>query len=235
MAIDLCKRKIIPQKMSFKALEDSISRDLIDFDEYSFLLESTLEQKKSKLLNKIGEKVKTDEEYSEDEIIEFYIDDLNQIGAVFPSFFRKSLFISLYSLLEHELQKLCKKIKFSSIKKHKFSDCDEVYVNKTRSYIISSCNIDSESLNQIFDKIDVYRVTRNILVHEGSRVYHGSKKYKKIEEFISTESEKKFIEVTNSGYMFFEKEFIDDFMETIKNLFKELFHEINIKNEFFKS
>ena len=110
MAINLGKRKIIPQKMSFKALEDSIIRDLSDFDEYSFLLESVLEQKKSKLSKKIDEEVRIDEEYDEDEIVEFYLDDLNQIGAVFPSFFRKSLLISLYSLLEHELQKLCKKI-----------------------------------------------------------------------------------------------------------------------------
>lgn len=237
MAVDLGKRKFIPQKMSFQALESIISRDLNDFDEYSCLLESAIKKEKSTLLKEIDEKQKTYDEYSEDEIIEFYLDDLNQIGAVFPSFFRKSLLISLYSLLEHELQKLCKKIQHSLIKKYKSPDDNdsEGYVNKAKSYIMSSCNINSESLNQLFNTVDKYRVTRNILVHEGSRVYHDTEKYKRIEEFISTESERKYIEVTNSGYMFFEKDFVDYFMIIINNIFKELFLEVNKKSKLFKS
>ncbi len=221
--------------MSFKSLEDIINRDLDDFDEYSFLLETVFEQKQSKLSKKIDREINTDREYDEQEIIEFYLDDLNQVGAVFPSFFRKSLLISLYSLLENELKKLCEKIEFSLIEEQKYKEGNGNYVNNAKLYINSACQINSAFLGETWDIIDKYRRTRNILIHDGGRVYHDSDKYKKIEVFISTESETKYIEVTNSGYMFFEKEFVDLFMATIKNLFKELFLEINRKSELFQS
>lgn len=201
--------------MRFYALRKIINRDLEDFDEYSYLLETTLNKKYKALLNDIEEQKQSQIEYDEQEIIDFYIDDLNQIGAVFPSFFRKSLIISLYSLLEHELVRLCQKIEYSLVDKQEFKKGNGDYVNKARKYIESACGIQSKELSNLWNKINTIRITRNILIHGGSRVYHDSKEYRQIEPLISNDSKERFIEVTNSGYMFLQKEFVEYFSKII--------------------
>lgn len=221
--------------MRFYALRKSINRDLEDFDEYSFLLEAALNKKYKALLNDIEKQKQSHTEYDEQEIIDFYIDDLNQIGAIFPSFFRKSLIISLYSLLEHEVVRLCQKIEYSLIEKQKYDSGNGNYVNKARKYIESACNIQSKELSNLWNKINTIRITRNILIHGGSRVYHDSKKYRQIESLISNDSKENFIEVTNSGYMFLQKEFVEYFSKILNRLFELIFEEIAQRKRLFES
>ena len=235
MVIDLSKKiKFSPKDSTFKTLKEGFINHLDEFDEYFFIVEESLENKEKELVNRIKSESEKNEEYDLSFFEDFYIDDWNQIGAIFPSIFRKSLLLSIYSLFEFELINVCRKIETVLNNDEKFKiKKKKGNVESAKLYLKKSCILKSNDFDNIWETITVYRHIRNNIVHRGGRLYDESPNYKVISQFIEKHTSENFIEVTNSGYMFFSKKFIEFFIQSLKLLFEIIYCNIE-SNHIFK-
>lgn len=87
-----------------------------------------------------------------------------KIHEIFPSFYRQSTFIGLYSFFETRLSSLCEIMQRIKEYKIKISDGDN-YIEKSKKYLKLVVGIDTEDLNSHWAKIVDYRKIRNCLVH----------------------------------------------------------------------
>jgi len=222
MAIDLGKRKIKPQNLTVDAVRKSIFHNIDEFDEYIYLIEEVLDNKEKKFVDRLKLEAENHEYYNFDEISEFFIDDWNQIGAVFPTIFRKSIFLSLFSLFEFEINNVCHKLSSLNTQIKSFKP-QTPYTLTAKNFLDTVITKKSHIAETAWNQIDIYRCIRNVIVHNGSRFYDDTQNYERIKDFIEEHTGENFIEVTKSGYMFYSKEFILFFIDNIRIYFNEVF------------
>ena len=113
-----------------------------------------------------------------DERAELYAEDFEQLSTTFPEIARRSAFLMIYSTFEHSLLVLCRRIQ--KIQKQPFGPQDlkgefsgaEAYLQRLAGIRMRKC--------RGWEKIDVLRKIRNMLVHQGGRVRRGDTKFSKL-------------------------------------------------------
>ncbi|MGN8648330.1 hypothetical protein ACTNEO_20000 [Gracilibacillus sp. HCP3S3_G5_1] len=156
-------QKINPSRLLFNI-------ELESHSSYSEHIESFLLDKTKSIEREFEDRVKAlrinnDEE--ETLLYEYHFEDTHHsFKNDFPIILRTSLFLSMYSLLETTLRKLCKDLENNFTLKLK-----DVYGNgikKTITYLTKVCSLDISKDQQ--ELLDCYNKIRNKLAHTGHRI-----------------------------------------------------------------
>lgn len=114
---------------------------------------------------------------------------------IFPYIMRNSLFITLYSLLEHELDHLCRYLCEEYNYSIKFSDYREKNgIQRAKCYLKKIARIDFPDKTSSWDSIANYNRIRNLIVHNNGKL-DATQNAKKVRDFIERSS---LIEITES-------------------------------------
>ncbi len=94
-----------------------------------------------------------------------------KVIEIFPSFYRQSTFIGLYSFLEERLNSLCDQLRRFKKYKIKLSDLSgENIIEKSKKYLRLVVDLEIEGLDTLWLKITEYQKIRNCFVHLNSSI-----------------------------------------------------------------
>ena len=114
---------------------------------------------------------KINDEKERDEFYEWHSDDYWRYKESFPRLFLNSLFVSIYSIFETQLESIAKALKKSKKEVFSFSDIKRGnYIESARKYIHVLTSIDIKNVNvTLWAKLGEYQQIRNIIVHENGK------------------------------------------------------------------
>jgi hypothetical protein len=157
---------------------------LARFTDYSFseleayldTVQRALNREKQHLGSWLDKELAGLDEDAADERAELYAEDFEQLTTTFPEIARRSAFLMIYSTFEHALQVFCWRIQ--KIKNQDFGPEDlRGEFCGTDAYLQRLAGIKLSGLRE-WQKIDVLRRIRNMLVHQGGNVRKNDVKFR---------------------------------------------------------
>jgi len=104
-----------------------------------------------------------------------YDDELSELSNI-DWLFLNSIYVAIYSNFENHISNIAKFIENYSNTKIKINDIKgEGHIDKFRKYINLIGNIQSAEKNEMWKEIDIYRLVRNKLVHNGGYLISNRK------------------------------------------------------------
>ena len=204
----------------------------IEFDHlrsYAETLESALEKLHKDLDKEIRQHFKKAPPLTQEDIQER--EDLigeksREILDIFPYIMRNSLFITLYSLLEHELDSLCDCICEEKNYSVKRSDLRGKGIHRAKTYLKKVAGVDFPDTTPSWTAIVHYNYIRNFIVHNDGEL-DNIKRARKVREFVGDTSSvyavaKPFAYVDADQRIWFNKGFHNEVINTLKSFYGEL-------------
>lgn len=183
-------------------------------------------------INNLKENLKTQTtDLSPQEINEiemYYGDDLYEIEKIQINLYRNSTVISLHSLLESELNSICKHIYKKLNYPIEQSDLYGNGINRSKKYLQLIAGVKFENLNTEWSKISDLNKIRNCIVHCNGTVEisNDTKKQKSLEKIINCHPHLEFI---HNSKIIISKEFIEqsitDIEKFLDNIYQQLIQE----------
>lgn len=116
----------------------------------------------------------------QDEVYEWYYDEHRQLEDVFPSLFRGALFVFSYSVLEHNLDRLCRTVRGIGRLQLAPEDLADKGINRSRKYLEKVANM-PPIVGPEWEALTHYNKMRNAIAHAGGR---AEDRRSKLEAFI---------------------------------------------------
>lgn len=157
-----------------------------------------------------------------EEFYEFYEEDYWRYSVGFHRLLRNSFVTLAYSLLERQIEQICKILKRECKIPISLSDLKGDVLERSKLYFKKLAGLDfpSEDRNQIWQEINSYATTRNCIVHnngllKGFREEQELRTYASKKGIISQDTIREEIALT--------ERFCRDVIETMRTFFKELY------------
>jgi len=150
-----------------------------------------------------------------------------EILDIFPYIMRNSLFITLYSPLEHELDGLCNYICEEKSYQIKLNDLNGKGIHRAKKYLKKVAGIEFPDTKPSWNAIVHYSHIRNFIVHNDGKL-DATKNAKKVRDFIELSP---LIEIAESAIpslyeleprIRFNKGFHNEVIDTLETFFGEL-------------
>lgn len=200
---------------------------LNDYYKYIDIMEDSINSYKQNLLKWFEEESKGVDEKIKQAIFEFkYLDDYQDLEQIYTFILRKSLFITLHSFMETELQRAATALEDKEVNV-KLSDLKYSGARKYLFYIESVHNIKIDLSTDIRETFIKYTDLRNYFVHNESTDI-DLKLHKKIRSLPHITFSKYPHNKTYKIEML-EKEFNKAYLDLISDLFKKLFRSLERK------
>ena len=153
-----------------------IDDQLNEFDEYSRLVETSLNERSQALADRLRQHMEEDlpPEHAE-AIAESCNDEGMMLVKRFPQLLRSSLFISAYSFLEQRLLDLCLHYQGKRDDQVLLEDLADNGIAKCKTYLKKVVRADFPESSHEWQQILKYNKLRNQLVHGGPRLPQGKK------------------------------------------------------------
>ena len=171
-------------------------------------------------LNEIFNEKQKNNINNEEEWIDYLI-----LRKVSPYIFRSSFFVTCYSFIECQLIDICDFLQKEYNYQLNFNDFGRkksIFLAKT--YLKKVVDISFPDNTKSWNKITMFNIIRNNIVHNGSRLYQDDNhdNAKRIKSFIESNPSKIFID--NRNRINLSKEFVFDVIDTIDSFFKGFFN-----------
>lgn len=157
-----------------------------------------------------------------EEFYEFYEEDYWRYSQGFHRLLRNSFVILAYSLLEHQIEQICKILKRECKIPISLSDLKGDVIGRSKLYFKKLAGLDFPSghQNQIWQEINSLAMIRNCIVHnngllKGFREEQELRTYTSKKGIISQDTIREEIALT--------ERFCRDIIETMRTFFKELY------------
>lgn len=141
----------------------------------------------------------------------------------YPALQRRSAFITLYSFLEHELDKLCVLFKKTNNYNIDFRELKGMGIIRSKKYLELVAILPVESINDKYSVVRSIQKIRNLIVHNDGKLYDIDGKPKEMElkitkqcEFLSGDDEV----IIKEGYLRFVLNAFADFFKAIDDLIR---------------
>lgn len=203
----------------------SFNMQLEDFYNYIDTMEGTIELHKKSLIKRFEEESKemTDPEIKQEFYEHVFFDDYYNLDNTYTLILRKSLFISLYSFMESELQKIAKRLENKKLSNIKLADISHRGLQQYLFYIESVHNYNiniSQDVRKIFIN---YNNLRNYFVHNDKSPIKQNQ-YNKIRQLPHIN----FKELPHDGWSNYyvemiEQEFNKKYLDLISSFFDEIY------------
>lgn len=192
--------------------------DLDTFKQHTKNVESFLSQE-VKAFEKYAEEVTS--EWEEFERAEYYEDSSDQyweLSKVYPNIQRKSELISIYTILESTINRICLVYQSSIDNPVKLKDLDaHGIIDQGKRYLEKVVRLDFPSQHPSWKEIDKIQQIRNSFVHAAGHVKAGNK------DLIKYIKQSKFLELKNDNHIEINNGFSEHCLDVFENFFEELF------------
>lgn len=152
-------------------------------------------------------------------IEDMYLDDLILLENLFPKILWSSLFATCYSVLEYELNSICRNIRSIKQLSLKPSDLKNIGIFQSQLYLKKVVGIKFPDRERPWQNIKYYNRIRNAIIHNEGRL-SDSNNDKKTKDYIITNPSLSFDE---TDAVVLTRKFILEVIETIKSFFKVFF------------
>lgn len=153
-----------------------------------------------------------------------------KVYEIFPSFYRQSTFIGLYSFFETRLYSLCDNLQRIKEYKLKLTDLNgNNYIEKSKKYLklVVSLELNNEDLNILWTQIKDYQKIRNCLVHNNGYVIKADQ-----QTFVEITRRIHYTELSSCRIQIIDDRFLLDFIETIEGYLLKLIDKIRKEIDF---
>ena len=116
---------------------------------------------------------------------EYIFRDFYQVDYIkIPCYFYNSAIVSLYSLLENNINSLCEIIELESTLEIKLKDlAGSNIIDKGRLFLIKIGGVDFEKIDKEWFRIKDFQKLRNLIVHNNAQMRNTEKDYKLMRKF----------------------------------------------------
>lgn len=189
-------------------------------------LENCLNQELSKLDSLIEEETAKLKEEEKD-FCDSYSDSRWNLSEVFPGISRASLFVTCYSFLEDELNKICglsQKEKTTSVH---YSDMKGRGIERAQRYLKKIVGIVFPDRSPVWTEILRYKDLRNIIVHNGGEVgvAKDDERSKRVKDYIEKKAS---IHLDNQGRIQLTLDFTLGVIDAMERFFEEIFKSLKL-------
>ncbi|WP_439185882.1 hypothetical protein [Carboxylicivirga taeanensis] len=209
------KNEII--KIELNDFKKRFDHELRYLEEYFELNKKMLIKRKWELDSCLSDDILNNPEL-EDTFRDFYLLDYIKI----PCYFYNSAIVSLYSLLENNLNSLCEIIQTETNFVIGLNDLTgSNIIDKGRRFLIKIANIDFRKVDKEWIRITDYQKLRNLIVHNNSQIKNRETDFKLLSRFngIKTYSVEKDFHISDIKV-------ISDFLALIKKFISSLIDQI---------
>ncbi len=160
--------------------------------------------------------------------IDYWSEEHIKFHEIFPTFFRQSTFISLYSFLETRLQSLCNNLQRTKQYNIKISDlAGENYIEKSKKYLKLVVGLNLDDLNTQWTKITDYQKIRNCFVHANGNIITDKTQPLDKQKFYQAAKKNTDLKIESSGEVKIENDaFLTKFIKVIEDYLKALLEKI---------
>lgn len=170
----------------YKGYHIVIISQLEYLSQYIKTMEKLLKSEYEKFDYILDEKIKNLENEEEKEFLcDKYLEDFWHLKDVFPNILRTSFFVKCYSILETELNNVCKLLQKQNGYRLSVSDLKGNGIERAQLYCKKVVCIDFPDKSKAWQEIKNYNILRNIIVHREGLVSGYQDKYlDKINKYI---------------------------------------------------
>ena len=176
-------------------------------------IEKLIKQEQVNFTQRIEEEAKQLSIEERDDFYEWYSDKYWHLNDVFPDLNRNSIFLVAFSNFEYELFSISRIISKELSPDSKIDEYSGNGIEKVKKYFNRVLEIPFPSETQEWNKIQIYKKIRNIIVHNGGKV----RKIESNENLMSFINNEKFISLDNFNRIHLEPEFVNTVLYTFEN------------------
>jgi len=199
-------------------LKMGIMMDLGTFKQHTRNVESFLNQE-IKTFEKHAEEVTSKwEDYERAEYYEESSDQYWELSKVYPNIQRKSELMSIYTILENTIMRICLVYQSSIDNPVKMKDLEaHGIIDQGKRYLEKVVRLDFPSKHDSWKEIDKIQQIRNSFVHAAGHVKTGNK------DLIKYIKQSPFLELKNNNQVEISNGFSEHCLDVFANFFDELF------------
>lgn len=203
-----------------RAFGDITEFKLDEMERYRDSVEDFLDSEADEIREKAQQAVDSAPDQTADEIADIHRYRIEQMEEVFPSLLRESVFVTLYALLESELNQLCYLFDKHANHAMELEDVSGSGIFRAKKYLIKVAGMDFPSRNPDWGDIRNYNRIRNCIMHSQGSIREASNK---LNNYIYNHSE---LSTDDHGNIEMKKRFVSKAIGNIKELFKEISEEL---------
>jgi hypothetical protein len=201
-------------------MESWINNQLDDMKDYIIENEKYFESESVKIRASHAKfiddsRIEYDNDYIEQLAVEY-----KKYSDNFPTIFRKSVLICLYSLLENCLFSICEMERNRKGYEISYVEIEGKGIIKAQKYLKFICKIDVSHNSKYWQTIKEYNILRNVFVHNEGKV----KNEKRLNHFLRINSE--YIKSDSDGYLQMKKGLLEYLQKNVQLLLIEIFAKI---------
>ena len=201
--------------------------EIKDFvNETKDLISSKQKELEKYINNEIKKSVHPD---SEQEIVDFFIDDFIKYDRTYIELLMNSTFISSYSLFESSFSRICKHAQKEKGTQINLNDLSGKGINQCKKYIEKAIEIDLSSLCTNWQEIQNYNKVRNLIVHNSANFEKDKNKALENQEMYSFIASNPFIQIKREGRGYFyikDYQFIIIFCDKAESFLSEIIKKV---------
>lgn len=201
-----------------------VSRILIDIhldnlDQFINTVHQNLEQGKAEFTKEIDARAKKLSPSDRDDLYDFYRDDYWLLDEEFPNILWNSVLISMYSVVDLELTRLCNSLQTKHSARKALSDRRKgTLLRKIEQYLTLDLSLSFPSSSADWTELNSIATVRNCVVHNGSQI--KGKKDKELRRYICAHST---LSIDQLDRVVVSEQYCRDSMTAIKRFVKDLF------------
>jgi hypothetical protein len=165
----------------------------------------------------------------------FFEEGLRVLEDIFPNILRRSFFVTIYSLIEMQLNEICRKqerTKGLPVPLEKVKKPPDQSIRRAKEYLVGVAKIRFPESSE-WDELLKYQKLRNCIVHNEGRLESLPKKYEEdkeeLKQYISRNSNLAL--APDDGEIIFHKGFCEEVLQVSYKFFTDLFAALTNREE----
>jgi hypothetical protein len=148
----------------------------------------------------------------------FFAESLRTLEDTFPNILRRSFFVTIFSLIEVQLNAICRGLERTGLPPFEESKKDDESIGRAKTYL-SQAGIRLQDLPE-WNELRNYQQLRNCIVHSEARL-EGARHEEHLKQYIKSNSDK--LEWISGREIVFRKEFCEEVLQVSHRFFTKLF------------
>ncbi len=189
-------------------------------------IESLLKKESDRLSKQMDKNIERLPPEDRDHVYEYYGDDLWRMNEVFPSIHRESMLITIFSILENQLNFICKELAPRAKCDIGLAELGARGIDRCKVYLKRVVGVSFPSGSKYWRDIKMFQNLRNIIVHNNSRLDNNGKGHKAIKDYIR---KSKYLGLDDRNTIQIKEGFLLLVIDSVSGLFRDILLQVSEK------
>lgn len=207
-----------------RIIREYTNSKLDDFTEYTSEIEAKFNTDKRRLSEHYDETIKNLSEEDRRDVDDYFSDDFYMIESIYILLYRRSTLVSIYSFLEHSMDRLCRHLYAINTYPVKVDDLKGEGIVRAKDYLEKLAKVKFDALNGEWSQLANMNKIRNCIVHADGDVMALSKSRR--ESLLNIINNNRGISLKDERFISIEKEFISSCIGQVRTFLDKLYQQI---------